>query len=45
MLRSILADKAELPPPAAIPAEDEELLGEEPWIETPVKMDYGYNVR
>lgn len=42
---SILNDKVALPPPASSPAEDEKLLGDEPWIETPVRMDYGYNVR
>lgn len=45
LVYSILADKTALPPPAASPADDEKLLGEEPWIESPVKVDYGYNVK
>ncbi|CAI4217914.1 unnamed protein product [Parascedosporium putredinis] len=45
--RRIVQDKAVLPPPLPpphdSPAEDDELLKDFPWVEAPVKMDYGYN--
>ena len=46
---SIVQDKAVLPPPLPpphdSPAEDDELLKDFPWVEAPVRMDYGYNVK
>jgi hypothetical protein len=42
---SVLNDKTPLPPPASTPEEDEQLLVNEPWIDGPLKMDYGYNVK
>lgn len=42
---SIINDKSSLLPPAASLEEDEELLADEPFIDGPVKMDYGYNVK
>jgi acetyltransferase-like isoleucine patch superfamily enzyme len=41
---SIAQDKTPLPPPAATEEEDEALLQDEPYVEGPIKMDYGYNV-
>lgn len=42
---SILCDETALPPEAATPEEDDELFDDDPWIEPPVAMDYGYNVK
>lgn len=41
---SIANDKSPHPPPAATEAEDEILLEDEPFVEGPIKCDYGYNV-
>ncbi|TRX94532.1 hypothetical protein FHL15_004687 [Xylaria flabelliformis] len=41
----IVDDKTPLPPPAATPEEDEDLLADYVWCDRPVKMDYGYNVK
>ncbi|KAF7594516.1 hypothetical protein BBP40_008963 [Aspergillus hancockii] len=43
--KDIIEDKTPLPPPKEDPAEDEALLKWEPWIEAPIRMDYGFNVR
>ncbi|RYC53687.1 hypothetical protein CHU98_g12522 [Xylaria longipes] len=40
----IVDDKTPLPPQAATPEEDEDLLADYVWCDRPVKMDYGYNV-
>jgi hypothetical protein len=37
-------DKTPLPPAAATPEEDEDLFSDFPWVDGPIKMDYGYNV-
>ncbi len=42
---SIVNDKTPLPPPAVTLEEDEARLQDYPWIEGPVRMDYGYNVK
>jgi acetyltransferase-like isoleucine patch superfamily enzyme len=42
---SILQDDTPLPPIAATPEEDDKLFEDDPWIEPPVNMDYGYNVK
>lgn len=34
-----------LPPPAATPELDDELLQNYPWIERPIRLDYGFNIR
>ena len=34
-----------MPPPAATPEDDEALFQDDPWIDAPIKMDYGYNVK
>ncbi|KAF2765110.1 trimeric LpxA-like protein [Teratosphaeria nubilosa] len=38
----ITGDETPLPPKAATDAEDDALLVEEPWIEPPLRMDYGH---
>ena len=42
---SIIQDKTPLPPQAATPEEDDTLFEDDPWVEPPLAMDYGYNVR
>ncbi|GIJ88527.1 hypothetical protein Asppvi_007451 [Aspergillus pseudoviridinutans] len=43
--KDIVDDKTPLPPPKQDPAEDDALLSREPWIEAPIRIDYGFNVR
>ncbi|TVY68741.1 putative acetyltransferase [Lachnellula suecica] len=43
--REINQDKTPLPPPGASEEEDDLLLRDEEYVEGPVKLDYGYNVR
>ncbi|KAF7158621.1 hypothetical protein CNMCM5623_003681 [Aspergillus felis] len=43
--KDIVNDKTPLPPPKQDPAEDDALLSREPWIEAPIRIDYGFNVR
>ncbi|PGH08927.1 hypothetical protein GX51_00984 [Blastomyces parvus] len=43
--RDIIDDPTPLPPPAADPAADEALFENEPWIEAPIRVDYGFNIR
>lgn len=43
--RDCVGDTTALPPPAATPEEDERLFDDEPWVEGPIHMDYGINVR
>lgn len=42
---SINCDSQPLPAPAATQEEDEDLLQDWPWIDGPIKLDYGYNVK
>lgn len=42
---SIIDDKSLLPPPGATEEEDAELLKDEAYIDGPVKVDYGTNLR
>lgn len=42
---SIIHDFTQLPPPAATEEEDVALLGDYPYIESPIRTDYGYNVK
>jgi acetyltransferase-like isoleucine patch superfamily enzyme len=42
---SIIADDSPLPPPAPTEDEDEALFAAEPWVEPPIRIDYGTNVR
>ncbi|CAJ2510224.1 Uu.00g061240.m01.CDS01 [Anthostomella pinea] len=45
LFQKIQADTTPLPPPAPTPEEDEDLLGDYVWCDSPIKMDYGYNVK
>lgn len=38
-------DQTPLPPPHEHPAKDEAQLEHEPWIESPLRVDYGFNVK
>jgi acetyltransferase-like isoleucine patch superfamily enzyme len=42
---SILCDKTPLPPPATTPEADDQLFDDDAWIESPVNIDYGFNVK
>lgn len=42
---SITNDDRPLPPPAATEDEDDAVLHEYPWVERPINMDYGTNVK
>lgn len=42
--REINEDTTPLPPLLPDPAEDAALFDEEPWIEAPIRIDYGHNV-
>lgn len=41
----VTQDDTPLPPQRDNPAEDEAALADEPWIEGPVRIDYGFNVK
>ncbi|KAL2018106.1 hypothetical protein VTK56DRAFT_1236 [Thermocarpiscus australiensis] len=43
--KDILQDTTPLPPPAATPEEDDRLLSDYPWVDGPIKIDYGFNVK
>ncbi|CAN9273560.1 unnamed protein product [Alternaria alternata] len=45
LFRDIIQDKTPLPPMASSEDEDAKLFENDPWVEPPVIMDYGYNVR
>lgn len=45
MKNSIAQDTTPLPPAKEDPAEDDAVLENEPWIEQPIRVDYGYNVK
>lgn len=42
---SITQDTRPLPPPAASEDEDEKLFEDDPWVEAPLRSDYGFNLR
>lgn len=42
---SIIDDKTPLPDRLDDPAADDELFKNDPWIEAPIKVDYGFNVK
>jgi hypothetical protein len=42
---SIVGDNSELPPPAATEEADEELFADDAWVESPIHIDYGTNVK
>ena len=41
----LVVDETPLPPVAATAEEDEDLFVDCPWVDGPIKMDYGFNVR
>ncbi|OJJ58854.1 hypothetical protein ASPSYDRAFT_151458 [Aspergillus sydowii CBS 593.65] len=43
--KDIAQDTTPLPPAKEDPAEDDAVLENEPWIEQPIRVDYGYNVK
>ncbi|KAJ5590251.1 hypothetical protein N7450_004223, partial [Penicillium hetheringtonii] len=43
--RDIIDDKTPLPSPLTDPIADEAQFKDEPWIEAPIKVDYGFNVK
>ncbi|KAI0122204.1 trimeric LpxA-like protein [Daldinia grandis] len=43
--KEITKDDRPLPPPAATDEEEDAVLHEYPWIERPIRMDYGTNVK
>ncbi|KAL4764954.1 sugar O-acetyltransferase [Aspergillus foveolatus] len=45
LYKDILQDTTPLPPAKEDPAEDDAILEKEPWIEPPIRVDYGYNVK
>ncbi|KAF6842875.1 galactoside O-acetyltransferase [Colletotrichum musicola] len=45
MWKDINGDTIPLPPPRTRRDEDDAILEDWPWIDTPIKMDYGYNVK
>ncbi|KAL5115372.1 hypothetical protein ACEQ8H_006748 [Pleosporales sp. CAS-2024a] len=46
LFRAIVMDDTPLPPSASTSGHDDDgLFEDEPWIEAPVHMDYGYNVK
>ncbi|KAI9789659.1 MAG: hypothetical protein M1833_002276 [Piccolia ochrophora] len=42
--RNINEDSTPLPPPAATEDEDDALFEDEPWVEGPIHIDYGFNI-
>ncbi len=42
---SLIQDTRPLPPPAENQEADDALLRNEPWVQAPISMDYGFNVR
>jgi acetyltransferase-like isoleucine patch superfamily enzyme len=45
MLSSITDDRTALPPKLEDPVADDDLFRNEPWVEAPVKVDYGFNIK
>ncbi|KAL1955094.1 hypothetical protein VTO42DRAFT_9028 [Malbranchea cinnamomea] len=43
--RDIAQDRRPLPPQVRDPGEDDALFEDEPWIEPPIRVDYGFNVK
>jgi len=42
---SVVSDETPLPPPATTEEEDSALFTDDPWIDGPIKVDYGTNLR
>ncbi|CAK7204625.1 hypothetical protein SEUCBS139899_007384 [Sporothrix eucalyptigena] len=45
LFKDVIRDETPLPPPAATEEEDEALFGDAPWVELPLRADYGFNIR
>ncbi|KAH7120543.1 trimeric LpxA-like protein [Dactylonectria macrodidyma] len=45
MWKDIISDSSDLPPPAATPEQEEAQLQDWPWVESPLRTDYGYNIK
>ncbi|KAE8554712.1 hypothetical protein EYB25_003253 [Talaromyces marneffei] len=43
--RALVQDTRPLPPPAENQEADDALLRNEPWVQAPISMDYGFNVK
>ncbi|EER24090.1 hypothetical protein CPC735_054600 [Coccidioides posadasii C735 delta SOWgp] len=43
--RDIVQDERPMPPPAGDPVADARLFEDDPWVEAPIRTDYGYNVK
>jgi hypothetical protein len=44
-IHSVVNNKRPLPPEASKEDEDELLFADDPWIDSPIKVDYGINLR
>lgn len=44
-MSSVIQDKTPLPKEASTLDEDDKLFEDDPWVEPPLAMDYGYNVK
>jgi hypothetical protein len=44
-IHSVVNDTRILPPKAPTEVEDELLFADDPWIDSPIKVDYGVNLR
>ena len=44
-LSSVVNDQRPLPPKAVTAEEDVKLFADDPWIDGPIKVDYGTNLR
>ncbi|CAK7215638.1 hypothetical protein SBRCBS47491_002548 [Sporothrix bragantina] len=42
--KKIVRDETPMPPQAATPEEDEALFEDQPWVELPLRADYGFNI-
>ncbi|EEP75965.1 nodulation protein L [Uncinocarpus reesii 1704] len=43
--RDLIQDERPLPPLAEDPEVDDQLFEDEPWVEAPIRVDYGFNVK
>ncbi len=44
-IHSVVNDDGPLPPKASTEEDDELLFADDPWIDSPIKVDYGINLR
>ncbi|KXX80402.1 Maltose O-acetyltransferase [Madurella mycetomatis] len=43
--KEVIRDTTPLPPQASTPEDDDRLFSEYPWVDGPIKFDYGYNTK